>query len=256
MGEKVLGIDISVWQDNNSTPQMMDFNKAKAAGARFTFIKASQQLWSDPDIKMNWANAKAAGLLRGAYHFMTWDKPARDQARYHWSIIKDDPGELPPVCDFEWWGTIPSGAYGMLWEYVNELAMLGGRKPMIYTGYYFWLSYGNTSLNWAQFPLWLAWYTTDETIVRIPKPWTKITFWQWTSKGDGLAFGAESLNIDLDYFMGSYDDLKKFAGIVDPPPPPPPPTPDPVSDAEKLRRLWEAHPELHNTNIYLPIVNG
>ena len=77
---KTLGIDVSRWQDNNSTAQKMDFAKAHAAGARFVFIKASQQLWTDEDIFYNWKSAKAAGLLRGAYHFLTWDKPGRDQA--------------------------------------------------------------------------------------------------------------------------------------------------------------------------------
>ena len=36
------GIDISVWQDDNSTSQKMDFHKAKTAGARFVFIKISE----------------------------------------------------------------------------------------------------------------------------------------------------------------------------------------------------------------------
>jgi GH25 family lysozyme M1 (1,4-beta-N-acetylmuramidase) len=35
------GIDVSRWQDDNNTPQQIDFRKAYAAGARFVFIKAS-----------------------------------------------------------------------------------------------------------------------------------------------------------------------------------------------------------------------
>ena len=42
------------------------------------------------------------------------------------------------------------------------------------------------------------------------KSWT---FWQYTNVGDGPAFGAESKGIDVNLFNGSYEDLKKFAGI-------------------------------------------
>ena len=47
------GIDVSVWQDDNSTPQKMDFSKAKAAGARFVFIKACERGFIDPDFIYN-----------------------------------------------------------------------------------------------------------------------------------------------------------------------------------------------------------
>lgn len=212
---KTLGIDVSRWQDNNSTAQKMDFVKAKAAGARFVFIKASQQLYADEDILFNWKSAKDAGLLRGAYHFLTWDKPGREQARYFWSIIKSDPGELPPVCDFESWGTIPSNAYYILWEFLQELKLLCGRNPIIYTGYYFWQTYGAhpaETMDFTQFPLWLAYYATEQYI-KVPLEWPRWTFWQYTSKGDGLAFGSESLDLDMDYFNGSYEDLLTFAGL-------------------------------------------
>ena len=59
-----IGCDISRWNDANSTPQMVDFEKMKAAGADFVFIKASQANWADEDIIFNWNNALAAGVLR------------------------------------------------------------------------------------------------------------------------------------------------------------------------------------------------
>src|SRR3972149_1412778 len=95
------GIDISKWQDDNSTPQMMDFGKAYAAGARFVFIKASQATWLDQDFVLNWANAKRAGLLRGAYHYMDWTKPALDQARLFAGVLAGDGGGGAPVLGYE-----------------------------------------------------------------------------------------------------------------------------------------------------------
>ena len=64
--DRTLGIDVSKWQDDNSTPQRMDFKKAYDAGARFVFIKASQACWMDEDMLYNWKSAQDAGLLRSA----------------------------------------------------------------------------------------------------------------------------------------------------------------------------------------------
>ncbi len=47
------------------------------------------------------------------------------------------------------------------------------------------------------------------------EPWKSAgktwTFWQYTQNGDGLAYGAESKSIDLNWFNGDLDALKKFA---------------------------------------------
>ena len=210
-----LGIDVSRWQDNNSTAQQMDFTKSVAMGTKFVFIKSSQRLWTDEDILYNWKTAKAAGLLRGAYHFLDWDVSPKDQAQYAWSVIQNDPGELPPVIDFEYWNPPPANAYDMLWNYVIEMERLSGKKPIIYTGAFFWESYGTQADVWKNYPLWIASYSTQEymeyNLDRLT-PWNKWHFWQYTSKGDGIAFGAESLNLDMNYFNGTLDELKVFSG--------------------------------------------
>lgn len=224
------GIDVSRWQDNNSTAQQMDFTKSVAMGAKFVFIKSSQRLWTDEDILYNWKTSKAAGLLRGAYHFLDWDVSPREQAKYAWSIIEHDPGELPPVIDFEYWNPPPPKAYDILWNYVVEMEKLSGKKPIIYTGAFFWDKYGTDAEVWKNYPLWIASYTSQdymEANIKKLTPWDKWTFWQYTDKGDGLAFGAESLGLDMNWFNGSLDELKAFAGIENlpkPPTPEPPPT--------------------------------
>ena len=210
-----LGIDVSKWQDDNSTAQQMDFTKSVAMGAKFVFIKSSQRLWTDEDILYNWKTAKAAGLLRGAYHFLDWGVSPKDQAQYAWSVIQNDPGELPPVIDFEYWNPPPANAYDMLWNYVVEMERLSGKKPIIYTGAFFWESYGTQADVWKNYPLWIASYSTQEymeyNLDRLT-PWNKWHFWQYSSKGDGIAFGAESLNLDMNYFNGSLNDLLVFSG--------------------------------------------
>jgi lysozyme len=223
---KTLGIDVSRWQDNNSTAQQMDFTKSVSMGAKFVFIKSSQRLWTDEDILYNWKTSKAAGLLRGAYHFLDWDVSPREQAKYAWSIIEHDPGELPPVVDFEYWNPPPPNAYDILWNYVVEMERLSGKKPIIYTGAFFWDKYGTDAEVWKNYPLWIASYTTQdymESNIKKLTPWDKWTFWQYTDKGDGLAFGAESLGLDMNWFPGSFDELLQFAGIATLPTPEPPP---------------------------------
>ena len=96
-----LGIDCSHWQNDKSTPQKMDFQTAKESGAKFAFIKVSERGGIDQDFEYNWQAAKEAGIPRGGYHFLRWDLPATTQARVFCACLAGDPGELPPVADFE-----------------------------------------------------------------------------------------------------------------------------------------------------------
>ncbi len=205
----VLGIDVSRWQDNDSTPQMMDFAKAKNAGANFAFIKASQATWKDRDFAMNWQNAKDARLPRGAYHFMDWTTSASNQARYFASVLAEDRGELPPVADFELRTGVPARAKATeeLYAFVSGVEQAVGKQVMIYTAPYYWREFfsGAHADYFAARPLWIAHYGVSRPTV--PAPWDTWTFWQYSAKGDGLKFGAESKDLDMDYFNG---DLAAF----------------------------------------------
>lgn len=237
---RLLGIDVSVWQDDNSTAQQMNFVKAKQAGANFVFIKASERGGVDPDFIYNWQAAKEAGLPRGAYHFLRWDLSGLMQARVFCALLKDDPGELPPVADFE--APIKNGIYpsnSLLAQFLEVVESELGRVPMIYTSPGFWNSYGKIKNSnsfdqkWIYYPLWLAHYTSAENPMMI-EPWKSAgknwTFWQYSSAGDGAKFGAESNYIDLNRFNGDVIDLQKLMGedVIEPPVTPPvtPPSSD------------------------------
>ena len=62
----IIGPDISFYQDDNETPQGVDFVKMRTV-TDWVIIRAGQNTWIDPDFKTNWTNAKAAGLRRGSY---------------------------------------------------------------------------------------------------------------------------------------------------------------------------------------------
>lgn len=212
MTPTVIGCDVSIWQDNNSTPQQIDFVKMRTAGASFVFIKASQSTWMDQDLIYNWANANRAGILRGAYHFLTFDTSPISQADYFWSLMRGDSGELPLVVDFEnrIAGLTRAAASSALKLFVERLQVISGRLPMIYTSPGYWNEFGTTDVFWVKYPLWLAHYTTAAEPL-IPSPWQSWLFWQYTSHGDGLKYGAESLNIDMDYFAGTLEQLYALA---------------------------------------------
>jgi len=222
----VTGIDVSHWQDDKSTAQKMDFTKAVARGAKFVFIKVSERGAIDKDFEYNWKAARDAGLLRGGYHFLRWDLTGLIQARIFSELLKDDPGELPPVADFEaprMGSRYPSNA--LLLQFLETVEGKLNRTPMIYTSPGYWGIHGRNKYTkrfddkWAYYPLWIAHYKKDiipgTTQPQMIDPWKSMkkswTFWQYTSVGDGPAYGAESKGIDLNLFNGTEKQLVDFA---------------------------------------------
>lgn len=223
------GIDISHWQNDKSTPQKMNFAKAKAAGTKFVFIKVSERGGMDEDYFYNWKTAKEAGIPRGGYHFLRWDVSGLLQARIFCDLLKEDPGELPPVCDFE--APIKDGKYpsnAMLAQFLEAVETILGKKPMIYTSPGFWNSYGKNKItgrfdaSWTYYPLWIAHYTSAAA-PQVPEPWKSLAlsnveglkpwvFWQYSATGDGLKYGAESRGIDLNWFNGTQAEFDKLSG--------------------------------------------
>ena len=223
----ISGIDVSHWQNDKSTPQKMNFTKARAAGAKFVFIKVSERGGMDEDFIYNWKTAKAAGIPRGGYHFLRWDISAILQARIFCELLKDDPGELPPVADFE--APIKDGKYpsnALLAAFLEAVESILGKRPMIYTSPGFWNSYGKNKItgrfdaSWSYYPLWIAHYTTAAA-PQVPEPWKSLAlsnaegskpwlFWQYTPVGDGLKYGAESKGLDMNWFNGTQKELDKL----------------------------------------------
>jgi lysozyme len=231
MTDRALGADYSEWDNDVSTPQNVNFQKALANGITFSYIKASQN-YADRDFLINWNNAKQAGMPRGAYHFLDWRTSELNQAKLFVGLLGNDPGELPPVVDFEMQDGAPEKAVcqGKLWNFVQYVEQAIGKKPMIYTGYFYWLEHTDANAGWEKYKLWLAWYA-DETVIKVPPPWKKWTFWQYTCQGDGIKYGAESKSLDMNVFNGTVAELKAFIGNSTPLPDPPIPVPDPNTQA-------------------------
>jgi lysozyme len=214
----IYGPDVSVWQDDNSTAQQIDFDKMKSFGASYVGIKVSQSNWIDQDFIFNWNHARQKGLPRIGYHFLDWDVEPTKQAETYYGAIKNDPPEVLAVCDYEKRENHPGKkkAVDYLWNYLetlDDLLNLLNRRPKqsIYTSPSYWKEFGTSDVLWTAYELWLAHYGV--TIPSIPKPWTKWTFWQWGTPAWGLSFGAESKDIDMNWFNGQAEDFKKLFGV-------------------------------------------
>jgi hypothetical protein len=117
---------------------------------------------------------------------------------------------------------------GKVWNFLQSVEKITKRIPMIYSGYYYWLQWMTPNSGWLKYLFWLAWYA-NESVIKVPPPWKKWTFWQFSGNGNGPQYGSQGLSLDMDYFNGTLDDLKVFANVVIPPVPTPIlPTPTPT----------------------------
>mgnify|MGYP001161931019 CR=1 FL=1 len=205
--------DISFYQDNDGTPQGIDFVQM-ATQTKAVIIRAGQSFWLDQDFIANWQGAKAAGLMRGSYWFYDSRTSPKRQAELWRALIGNDKPECGLLLDFE---ESYGGSYGSD-RHMKEFAdLVVGKFPNVkvgvYTGYYWWLTRvtWRTRSYWKRFPLWIAAYPrnpTDGTYKpRVPAPFSNWLYWQYTDSGDGKAYGVESSRIDLNKFNGTWQDF-------------------------------------------------
>jgi lysozyme len=223
---QVFGIDVSKWQTN------VKWDRVKAAGAEFVFVKASESGFADPKFKQHWADSKSVGLPRGAYHFYRQAIEAQKQIDIYLKTLGDDPGELTPVLDIE--DTSSKNAASMLkgsLQFLQAIEQKLQRQPMIYTAKWYWdgpqVVVGGKYPDWAKaYPLWVASYpfpngapTLDQIVTqklkpRMPSSWKKWAVWQFAEKGaiDGNFKDTGALaNTDFNLFNGALDNLLRLA---------------------------------------------
>lgn len=199
------GIDVSKWQAD------IDWLKVKHTGVCFAFIKASQGISHiDPFFSINWQAARAAGIIRGAYHYFHSRLDAEVQAESFYRLLSVDAGELPPVVDLEAPETSGSALMLALSRFLQKFEKLSGLRPMIYTSPGFWNSYVTPyPPEWPNnYPLWIAHYGVDRP--SIPYPWLNFNFWQFSEKGEvaGITrFPSRRPKVDLNWFNGSQAEL-------------------------------------------------
>lgn len=201
----IQGIDISRWQGN------IDWQAVKAAGTRFVYIKSTEGGdHIDPKFLENWNGAKAAGVARGAYHFVYWCRPAHEQVVWFTQHIPQERDALPPVLDVEWNShskTCPKrvsreDAIEKIRLMLKELEQHTGKRPVIYTDIPF-----HEEVLEGQFNDYVYWIrsTAAEPSVRYrDRDWG---FWQFTTTGRVPGISG---NVDRNSFFGGEREWQQF----------------------------------------------
>lgn len=203
--QAVQGIDISKWQGD------IDWHAVKRAGTRFAFIKATEGGdHVDERFLANWNGAKAAGVARGAYHFVFWCRPAHEQVEWFRQHIPRDADALPPVLDVEWNGhskTCPKRvardvALEKIKLMLTELEQHTGKKPIIYTDIPFHQDVLQGEFN--DYPYWIRSTAAEPHERYASRPWT---FWQFTTTGRVPGIRGD---VDRNAFYGTDKQWKAF----------------------------------------------
>jgi GH25 family lysozyme M1 (1,4-beta-N-acetylmuramidase) len=185
---RLKGLDVSSWQGN------VDWPTAKAHGARFAYVKATEGTgYTNPYFAQQYNGSYNVGLIRGAYHFALPDvSDGTSQADFFvsngggWSR---DGKTLPPLLDIEYnpygatcYGLSQSGMASWIQAFSNEVHARTSRYPTVYTTSNWWSTCtGNWSGLGATNPLFIACYCGSPGT--LPAGWASWTFWQYSNQG-------------------------------------------------------------------------
>lgn len=219
-----LGVDVSHYQGDNGAP----IAQVAAAGGTFVIAQATVgQTFNDPAYPTNAKRIQTAGLIGGAYHFLTGGNGA-SQADHFRSVIGNPDGLLCAV-DVESNRLGADAEYADVKAFVKRFNQLAPGHPLfIYTANWYWGSkqFGNPDAGALNCPLWNARYTGAKGPLGSITPaanfragfggWERATIVQFTSSttiGNG--------RIDADLFDGPSVLLSSFTRKPVVPPPPP-----------------------------------
>lgn len=203
--------------DVSSHQKDVDWESARTKGARFVYVKATEATtYRNPHFGRQYDGSRAAGLIRGAYHFALPDRSSGSaQAAYfvrNGGGWRADGWTLPPALDIEYnpydkrhkcYGLSKARMVAWIRAFSDEVKRLTGRRPVIYTTTHWWNSCTGGSRDFAaDHPLWVARYDSAAPGT-LPAGWSFWTIWQYDNGG--------GLPGDQNLFNGSTDRLRAFA---------------------------------------------
>jgi lysozyme len=187
-GADPYGPDVANYQHPNGAPIAWS-QVATEPDQHFAIIKATESTYyTNPYMASDAAQARAAGLTVGFYHFADPGSSPTAQADYFAGTIgRLTANELPPILDLEVTGQCGSASCSaaqiVSWThaFLSRLQTDTGRTPMIYTDPGFW----NTDVRssaFSAYPLWLADYTYNPFAAptAMPLGWSSYALWQYT----------------------------------------------------------------------------
>jgi len=183
----LMGVDVSHWQGK------MNWARAKQAGVKFAFIKATEgEDFLDNRLDENVEGLGLEDIPFGTYHYFRPTADAERQAEWYlrhnngrWDVldVEAQDGVLQQK--------LAAGVIRWLALVEQETKAL----PFIYTRASFWDPYVGAALG--EHPLWVAHY--DVVAPRLPVGWQDWTVWQYTKKGSGVNLGSQSASIDMNW---------------------------------------------------------
>mgnify|MGYP000944283074 CR=1 FL=1 len=219
------GIDISAWQANLN---------AGTINADFVIIKATEGVgYTSPTCDKHYQQAKAAGKLRGVYHFArNTSNTAEAEAQYFVDRVKGYVKDAMLILDWE-----DSNTSDVAWakRWLDKVHELTGVKPLIYMSSSVMNSHDWSSVANADYGLWVAQYRDMAADFNynmalagpapVAKWWKFYAMWQWTSSGRLDGYDG---NLDCNQFYGDAAAWQAYANASSVPTPTPPPAPAPA----------------------------
>lgn len=204
---EVHGVDVSKFQGD------IDWTAVRGSGAvEFAWIKATEGGDNaDEKFAQNWQGARAAGVPRGAYHFVFWCRPPMEQIRWFEQHVPVEPDALPPVLDVELTPgskSCPRILYrdeivGEMRQMLEELERHYGKKPMIYStvDFYEGILHPNAL---DDYPIWVRSTKYHPNVRYGARKWR---FWQYQSDG---AVPGIATKVDRNTFFGGHREFQAY----------------------------------------------
>lgn len=199
----------------------VDWARAKADGHVFGIWKATEGLnYRDKSQAREWMAMKAAGVVRGVYHFLRCNHDGAAQAQYFLNAISQQQADdLPCTLDFETMdGVNADTAVNCALVWGRRIKEVTKKTPLLYTmpNQLHVCAKATHFHELAEvFQLWLAapGHVLGKTV--IPAPFKKIVILQdrFGEKGTGKTPGFP-VSMDTDVFNGTVEELKAFASQV------------------------------------------
>jgi len=217
LAQRPLGIDVSHWDGTG-----INWTNVKSSGVSFTWAKATEATgYVDPTFALNEANARAAGVFIGGYHFARYDvnlgtNGAVAEANHFWTIagsyVNGGGCYMMPMLDVE---QAPGTNYNRttLSQWVNawcsQVVSLAASnniiiRPVIYCSSSFAGTWFDSSVT--QWIPWIANWNNQDPQTGAPSrtsPWPTWTVWQYTDAASVPGAGT----VDGDVFNGAASNL-------------------------------------------------
>ncbi|MFO1142621.1 MAG: GH25 family lysozyme [Amaricoccus sp.] len=244
--ESTFGVDFS-HHNIDSCHCKIDWDSISQQGVKFVYIKATQGAsYVDPQYEPNEEAIAAAGIDRGAYHFLTAADAPDDQWQNFLGATKIAL-PLPPALDLEWdagpmqanckndaiieirkangdvtrrcdkWSFVKSSdIVAMANAWLDAAKAFTGQEPVLYTSAAWWAariakSFEDSGIH-AKI-VWTADYTKNGRLTEKPRSpgGSEWLLWQFTD-GAKVPHGKEVARLDASIFQGSRDEFRSAIG--------------------------------------------